>query len=463
MTPRGGYEVTPDDDQRAPRGCHAQARPPARTAAPRPPSRPAPTVAAPPTSDPHRFGRVDPDGTVWLITAAGERVIGSWQAGDTEAAFAHFGRRFDDLHTEVALMERRLSPAPAMPARSSRPRRAWSKVCRRPRCSATSTRWPPGWRRSSSTPTPRRRPSARGATSTGPRKPLARRRWPPRPRTWRPTRLSGRPPGTGCARSSRSGARSAGWTARSTTRCGSGTRRHARPSTGAAGRISPNSTANASAPVRPRRSCVSAPRNYPTPPSGAPPVRVFRDLLTAVEGRRPGGQGCRRRAVAAVQGGPGQVLRRPQRGQLRTRRRVPRERRSQGGVAGRGRKDRHRRSDAARAALRAIGEKWDAIGKVPRERGAELERRLRAVEKKVRDAASSRWADPEAQARADQFRGPGRAIRASGGEGRGRRPDQGCRGGARKRRAVATVGRGGGRRAGQEALAGAGCVQRQPV
>ena len=60
--------------------------------------------------------------------------------------------------------------------------------------------------------------------------------------------------------------------------------------------------------------------------------------------------------------------------------------------------------DAARATLRAIEEKWDAIGKVPRERSAELERRLRAVEKKVRDAASSSWVDPEAQARADQFR-----------------------------------------------------------
>ena len=76
--------------------------------APSPGHHPAPTVAVPASSDPHRFGRVDPDGTVWLITGSGERVIGSWQAGDTEAAFEHFGRRFDDLHTEVALMERRL-------------------------------------------------------------------------------------------------------------------------------------------------------------------------------------------------------------------------------------------------------------------------------------------------------------------------------------------------------------------
>jgi hypothetical protein len=51
---------------------------------------------------------VDPDGAVWLITSSGERMIGSWQAGDTEAAFAHFGRRYDDLSTEVDLLEHRL-------------------------------------------------------------------------------------------------------------------------------------------------------------------------------------------------------------------------------------------------------------------------------------------------------------------------------------------------------------------
>ncbi|HZQ31557.1 MAG TPA: DUF349 domain-containing protein, partial [Mycobacterium sp.] len=73
----------------------------------RPAARPAHTVAA--GGDPHRFGRVDPDGTVWLVTSAGERVIGSWQAGDPEAAFAHFGRRYDDLATEVDLLEHRLA------------------------------------------------------------------------------------------------------------------------------------------------------------------------------------------------------------------------------------------------------------------------------------------------------------------------------------------------------------------
>ena len=53
--------------------------------------------------------------------------------------------------------------------------------------------------------------------------------------------------------------------------------------------------------------------------------------------------------------------------------------------------------------MRTIGDKWDAIGKVPRERAAELERRMRAVEKKIRDAPTG-GVDPEAQARADQFR-----------------------------------------------------------
>ncbi|WP_078058622.1 DUF349 domain-containing protein [Mycolicibacter icosiumassiliensis] len=77
---------------------------------PKPGVRPAPAVIGPPpTVDPHRFGRVDDDGTVWLVTSAGERQIGSWQAGDREAAFAHFGRRYDDLSTEVTLLEERLS------------------------------------------------------------------------------------------------------------------------------------------------------------------------------------------------------------------------------------------------------------------------------------------------------------------------------------------------------------------
>ncbi|CAM2908553.1 DUF349 domain-containing protein [Prescottella defluvii] len=72
---------------------------------------PAPTHAAPgvAASDPSLFGRVDDDGTAWVKTADGERQIGSWQAGDAAEGLAHFGRRYDDLATEVTLLETRLA------------------------------------------------------------------------------------------------------------------------------------------------------------------------------------------------------------------------------------------------------------------------------------------------------------------------------------------------------------------
>ena len=60
----------------------------------------------------------------------------------------------------------------------------------------------------------------------------------------------------------------------------------------------------------------------------------------------------------------------------------------------------------ARAALRAIQERWEEIGKVPRDDMRPLETRLRAVEEKVREAADRQWrrTDPEAEARVAQFR-----------------------------------------------------------
>ncbi|TKV56183.1 DUF349 domain-containing protein [Nakamurella flava] len=59
--------------------------------------------------DPHLWGRIDEAGVVYVITAAGERAIGNWQAGDAEAGLAHFGRRYDDFSTEIALLEARLA------------------------------------------------------------------------------------------------------------------------------------------------------------------------------------------------------------------------------------------------------------------------------------------------------------------------------------------------------------------
>jgi len=66
-------------------------------------------------SDWTSFGRVDEDGTVYVKTAAGERVVGSWQAGTPEEGLAHFARRFADLVTEVDLLEARLASGAADP------------------------------------------------------------------------------------------------------------------------------------------------------------------------------------------------------------------------------------------------------------------------------------------------------------------------------------------------------------
>jgi hypothetical protein len=60
-------------------------------------------------SDWTAFGRVDTDGTVYVKTTAGERVVGSWQAGTPEEGLAHFARRYDGLVTEVGLIETRLN------------------------------------------------------------------------------------------------------------------------------------------------------------------------------------------------------------------------------------------------------------------------------------------------------------------------------------------------------------------
>jgi hypothetical protein len=67
-------------------------------------------------SDWTSYGRVDDDGTVYVKTSDGERVVGSWQAGTPEEGLAHFARRFADLVTEVDLVEARLGSGAADPA-----------------------------------------------------------------------------------------------------------------------------------------------------------------------------------------------------------------------------------------------------------------------------------------------------------------------------------------------------------
>jgi hypothetical protein len=91
---------------------HAVPTPPAHApgaGAPSAASAPAEAPAAEPASDPTLWGRVDEEGTVYVRIEGGERAVGSWQAGEPAAGLAHYGRRFDDLATEVALLEARLA------------------------------------------------------------------------------------------------------------------------------------------------------------------------------------------------------------------------------------------------------------------------------------------------------------------------------------------------------------------
>lgn len=66
-----------------------------------------------PKCDPKKWGHVDDEGAVWVHTNAGDRQVGSWQAGNADEALDHFGRRFDDLATEVVLLEQRLETHPS--------------------------------------------------------------------------------------------------------------------------------------------------------------------------------------------------------------------------------------------------------------------------------------------------------------------------------------------------------------
>ena len=64
--------------------------------------------AAGPTN-PADFGRVDPDGTVYVRTAEGERAVGQVPDSAPEEALAFFVRRYQSLEGEVALFESRIA------------------------------------------------------------------------------------------------------------------------------------------------------------------------------------------------------------------------------------------------------------------------------------------------------------------------------------------------------------------
>lgn len=62
-----------------------------------------------------RWGRVDDDGNVYVRTADGERVVGSWQAGDPDGALEFFRRKYEAIALEVELLASRIDSAVISP------------------------------------------------------------------------------------------------------------------------------------------------------------------------------------------------------------------------------------------------------------------------------------------------------------------------------------------------------------
>jgi len=360
-------------------------------------------VVAPPSSDPHRFGRVDDDGTVWLITSSGERSIGSWQAGGTEAAFTHFGRRFEDLATEITLMETRLASgtgdarkikaaaaalAETLPtasvlgdvdaladrlaairdhaeetAAADRARREEHRAAQTARkqalaaeaeeLAANSTQWKNAgdrlraildeWR--TITGLDRKTDDALWKRYSAARETFNRRR------------------GSHFAELDRE-------------RAGA---KHSKET------------------LCERAEELSGSTDW------AGTAAAFRDLLA--EWKAAG------RAAKDVDDTLWHRFKAAQDTFFTARNAVSAEKDAEftanatakEALLAEAEKIDAANVDAARSALRTITDKWDAVGKVPRERQADLERRLRAVEKKVRDAADAGRVDPQARARAEQF------------------------------------------------------------
>jgi hypothetical protein len=361
-------------------------------------------VVSPPASDPHRFGRVDADGTVWLISSAGERVIGSWQAGDTEAAFAHFGRRFDDLSTEIALMEERLA-AGTGDARKIRATAAGladtlatanvlgdvdalaarlASIAEHAEATAAADRSRRDEHRAAQTA--RKETLATEAeelANTSTQWKVAGDRLRAILDEWKT--ISGLDRKTDDAL----------WKRYSTARETFNRRRGSH--------FAELDRERAGAREAKERLCVKAEELVDSTDWGATSAefrklladwkaagRTARDVDDALWHRFKAAQDTffkARNAATSERDAEFQANATAKEALLAAAEKLDTS-----------------NHEAARSALRSIAEKWDAIGKVPRERSAELERRLRAVEKKVRDAGESDWSDPQAQARAEQFR-----------------------------------------------------------
>lgn len=70
------------------------------------------SASAPAKVDPSQWGRIDEDGTVYVTIGGTERKIGQWQAGSVQEGLAHYAARFEDLVTELQLLEERVRRQP---------------------------------------------------------------------------------------------------------------------------------------------------------------------------------------------------------------------------------------------------------------------------------------------------------------------------------------------------------------
>ncbi|MGW6377356.1 DUF349 domain-containing protein [Rhodococcus sp. NPDC055112] len=372
---------------------------------------PAPAVAHPPTlappSDPSLFGRVDEDGAAWVKTVDGERQIGSWQAGDAAEGLAHFGRRYDDLATEVGLLEARLASgagdakktkAAAVALAESLPtasvigdidalaRRLDVIVAESDQAAAAAKVEREHEREEH---THRKEELAAEAEQIGSESTqwkAAGDRLREILDEWKTIRGVDRK------------VDDALWKRYSKAREAFNRRRGAH--------FAELDRDRASAKVVKEELVVRAEALSDSTDWG-PTAAAFRDLLTEwkAAGRAPrdaddalwkrfkGAQDvffAARNAAASERDAEFDENATAKEALLR----------EHGDI------DPEKDLESARAALRDLQDKWDAIGKVPRERMHDLEGKLRAIEKKVRDAVDSQWrrTDPEAMARAAQFR-----------------------------------------------------------
>ena len=66
--------------------------------------------------DPSKFGRVDQDGTVYVLTPSGEKAVGSYPGKSPEEALAYFVRKFEAVASEVALLAARIKSGAMVPS-----------------------------------------------------------------------------------------------------------------------------------------------------------------------------------------------------------------------------------------------------------------------------------------------------------------------------------------------------------